>query len=90
MYIYYRQCYRSLKPAAIFPIEVELGINLKDPSKRNEELVESHDFNDKSCDPEDQSQPPIDDLLLDLGIPDESNAPPLSHDQMAPIPNIEQ
>lgn len=28
MYIYYRQSYRSLKPAAVFPIEVELGIDL--------------------------------------------------------------
>ena len=24
MYVYYRQCHRALKPAAIFPIEVEL------------------------------------------------------------------
>lgn len=29
MYIYYRQCHRALKPAAVFPIEVELGINLE-------------------------------------------------------------
>ena len=29
MYIYYRQCHRTLKPAAVFPIEVELGINLE-------------------------------------------------------------
>ena len=33
MYIYYRQCHRSLKPAAIFPIEVELGINLGEYSR---------------------------------------------------------
>ncbi len=26
MYIYQRQCYKVLKPAAVFPIEVELGI----------------------------------------------------------------
>lgn len=49
MYIYYRQCHRALKPAAVFPIEVELGINLEDAIKRyadTEEPVQSQDNSD--------------------------------------------
>ncbi len=74
MYIYYRQCHRSFKPAAVFPIEVELGIDL-DVSKRYLN-VGSHD--DSPSDPvaqemkaSDEGQspavlPPVEDLLLDL------------------------
>lgn len=73
MYIYYRQCHRSLKPAAVFPIEVELGIDL-DISRRyyhNEEnTVEPQDDPDHKTTSDDSvSQlPPVDDLLLDLGL----------------------
>ena len=41
MYVYYRQCYRALKPAAIFPIEVELGFDPLQSSHENP--YESHD-----------------------------------------------
>ena len=46
MYVYYRQCYRALKPAAIFPIEVELGF---DPMQSTH-YGESHDIDSKSHD----------------------------------------
>lgn len=79
MYIYYRQCYRSLKPAAIFPIEVELGINLEAYSRNTDtdtDTVESLEPKEAKEEVEGQSlttgqsstsQSEIDDLLLDLG-----------------------
>ena len=27
MYVYHRQCYKVLKPAAVFPIEIQLGLD---------------------------------------------------------------
>lgn len=83
MYIYYRQCHRSLKPAAIFPIEVELEANLTGVSKRyySDEPEQSHDSDGttqqldtggKGSDskPVQDTTPPVDDLLLELGSMD--------------------
>ena len=27
MYVYHRQCHKALKPTAVFPIEVQLGVD---------------------------------------------------------------
>lgn len=98
MYIYYRQCHRYLKPAAVFPIEVELGIDL-DASKRyyygaTEEPGDSiltppaSDSETKkdstSTDKLDEPLPAIDDLLLDLGLID-----PVNKDATAAIPPMQ-
>ena len=80
MYIYYRQCYRSLKPAAVFPIEVELGVNLdvkRYHCETTEEPVTAAELQAKdasSTDKSDEPLPSIDDLLLDLGLTDEAAA----------------
>ncbi len=93
MYIYYRQCYRALKPAAVFPIEVELGIN-PDVSKRyyysateepgDASTAAATDSKTKEDTPsKDETLPAVDDLLLDLGLTDPGSeataisAPPL-------------
>lgn len=86
MYIYHRQCHRSLKPAAVFPIEVELGIDIdisrryyhdEEETTKEEEYQDSNDnSNDNTSMAQEQSQlPPVDDLLLDLGLSD--TQPPL-------------
>jgi hypothetical protein len=82
MYIYYRQCHRSLKPAAVFPIEVELGIDV-DISQRYSQNAggeEEKEYSD-TISAEDQKAvadtlPPVDDLLLDLGLTDTELPPP--------------
>ncbi len=86
MYIYYRQCHRTLKPAAVFPIEVELGINLGEYSRAGI-TGESHDVSNYDAGTRDQdneqSQRSIqqddpalaDDLLLDLGIAESVDIP---------------
>ncbi len=73
MYVYYRQCHKIMKPACVFPIEVELGINL-DTGR-----YESHDLlpvsHDKSHDESHDTEKPDkengnDDLLLpSLALP---------------------
>lgn len=41
LYVYSRQCHKIFKPAAVFPIEVELGVELlPPPSVEEEEVVE--------------------------------------------------
>ena len=80
MYVYYRQSYRSLKPTAVFPIEVELGINLQD-NKRNftdeqeiplpsSSIVNSEGPVESQEDQRSSPLPSIDNLLLDLGLED--------------------
>ena len=88
MYIYYRQCHRTFKPAAIFPIEVELGINLEEASRRYLDAYTDEPSEPAADDPSDpvasnggqssSSQIPpaadVDDLLLDLGLTDSGSA----------------
>jgi len=80
MYVHYRQSYRTLKPTAVFPIEVELEISLQD-NKRNftdeqEEMsLPSSSINSEgpALSQEEQRSSPlpsIDNLLLDLGLED--------------------
>lgn len=84
MYIYYRQSYRSLKPAAVFPIEVELGIaylerkELLEPQSdsstsavTNQGITESDGQTVEGAESSD-ILPPVDDLLLDLGLESQS------------------
>ena len=74
MYIYYRQCHRTLKPAAIFPIEVELGIDV-DISNRYSRAVEEEVEETKDEKAAAEELPPVDDLLLDLGLTDDIPPP---------------
>ena len=82
MYIYYRQSYRTLKPSAIFPIEVELDIvNLQGKGLLESQSVSSTSAiitkeqgiteGDGRMIEETESSdtlPPMDDLLLDMGL----------------------
>ena len=85
MYIYYRQSYRSIKPAAVFPIEVELGIHLQDPKRSLSLESENSSSATSPANPStndvgmnqmehptklDSPPPSIDSLLLDLGLED--------------------
>ena len=66
MYVYYRQCYKIMKPACVFPIEVELGITL-DPSRQvsHDHDISSHDKPSLSHDTEGEHEnTTVDDLLL--------------------------
>lgn len=77
MYVYYRQCHKALKPAAVFPIEVELGIDFN-----SQYLPEAHHFNSGSHDgsstshDQGEDEPPAseetkaEENLLDLLLPD--------------------
>lgn len=88
MYVYYRQCHKALKPAAIFPIEVELGFDplqsVHDQSSgSNDAADESHDGGDGSRDEKEDKEPELnDDNQLDLLLPSvplpssSSQAPP--------------
>ena len=42
MYVYTWQCYKILKPAAIFPIEVQLGVDLLPSRKETTEEEEDN------------------------------------------------
>ena len=73
MYVYYRQCYKIMKPACVFPIEVELGITL-DPSRQ-----ESHDQDPSSHEQSHEGEhdnTTVDDLLLpSLAMPTDEPKP---------------
>ena len=78
MYVYYRQCYKILKPAAIFPIEVELGVS-SDYTRQSSESTESRDYttvsHDQSHD-EPSKDTSLDDLLLpSLALPPSESKP---------------
>ena len=84
MYIYYRQSYRNLKPAAVFPIEVELNYLIKDslkPTDGSPTNVPAKDLKitgsegQTSEETEDSSTlTPVDNLLLDLGVKSQDDA----------------
>lgn len=90
MYVYYRQCHKIMKPACVFPIEVELGINL-DPSR-----YESHDpvvSHDESHDVDKPDENGDDDLLLpSLALPtDELTAhPQMGVDDLLSLPQTSE
>ena len=74
MYVYYRQCHKALKPAAIFPIEVELGFDplqsIHDQSSGSHDTAdESHDGGGGSGDQKEENKEPNDDNSLDLLLP---------------------
>ena len=91
--MYYRQCYKALKPAAVFPIEVELGINLGDSSKTSDytkddttkdpssDDMESEDQSAESKNQDSDTAAVVEDLLLGLDLTDTSSSaalpPPL-------------
>ena len=74
MYVYYRQCHKSLKPAAVFPIEVELGIDLQTLSSQYREGT--HDVSSESHNQVEDEHPnseeniKSEEELLDLLLPD--------------------
>ena len=78
MYVYYRQCFKIFKPAAIFPIEVELGVS-SDYTRQSSEPTESHDYTTVSHDTshDDSSKDnSLDDLLLpSLALPPSESKP---------------
>ncbi|XP_064406147.1 PRKCA-binding protein-like isoform X2 [Halichondria panicea] len=83
MYVYYRQCHKIMTPACVFPIEVELGINL-DPYR-----YESHDPPPVSPDINKPEDIGVDDLLLpSLATPtgDMKPHPPSSIDELLSLP----
>ena len=75
MYVYYRQCHKALKPAAIFPIEVELGFDplqsVHDQSSGSHDTAdESHDSEGGSGDKKEEENKELnDDNSLDLLLP---------------------
>ena len=97
MYVYYRQCHRALKPAAIFPIEVELGF---DPlqsvqeyqSESHDTPSESHDIDSESHDQKeakDVNDNPLEDLLLpSVPLPPSTASAPPTDPQESEIDRI--
>ena len=74
MYVYYRQCHKALKPAAIFPIEVELGFDplqsIHDQSSGSHDTTdESHGSGGGSGDQKEGNKEVNDDNSLDLLLP---------------------
>ena len=94
MYVYYRQCYRALKPAAVFPIEVELGFDPLQSSHDNSS--ESHDTADGSYDHNDSEKEgkgiddenPLDLLLPSVPLPPSSPTAPPTDPQESEIDRI--
>ena len=97
MYVYYRQCHRALKPAAIFPIEVELGF---DPlqsvhdhhSESHDRAIESHDNTDSGSHDQKESKElsdnPLDLLLPSVPLPPSSVSAPPTDPQESEIDRI--
>ena len=90
MYVYYRQCHRALKPAAIFPIEVELGF---DPLQSvHDHHSESHDDTDSRSHDQKESKElsdnPLDLLLPSVPLPPSSVSTPPTDPQESEIDRI--
>ncbi len=83
MYVYYRQCHKIMKPACVFPIEVELGINL-DPNRYESHYPISHD---ESHDPlpvsHDESHDP-------LPISHDESHDLISHDESHDVDKLDE
>ena len=99
MYVYYRQCYRALKPAAIFPIEVELGFDpLQSMHDQYERSIESSDKANESHGDESESHDnkegeelnndSLDLLLPSVPLPPSSTSAPPTDPQESEVDRI--
>ena len=94
MYVYYRQCHRALKPAAVFPIEVELGFDpmqSTQPPESHDSDTRSHDIDSESHDQkkeEELTDDQMDLLLPSVPLPPSSSSAPPTDPQESEIDRI--